>query len=107
MKLTVNRQLSAGLYYVSFTVSDFSDEERKKMESFGVPSINLRYTLSTGATAETQTAITNINGQLKAYFRSQKEATEYETSVRNQVTSSINWLRNQKDDFTSTDEVTL
>ena len=108
MKLTVNRQLAGGSYFVSFSVGDFSEEEKQKMESFGIPGIALQIlNPQQGIVKPLTVPITGINLQMKGRFKSQEEAAQYEEGVRTQISKAIEWLRDRKDTFTSTDEVTL
>jgi hypothetical protein len=107
MKVRVNRLLSAGKYNVSFEVSDFNTDELKKMASFGVPAIRLRWISPENSTTSGLIAITQINKQLNAVFSTEMEAKDYEESVLTQIRNAIQFLRESNDGFSSSQEVEL
>ncbi len=42
MKLHINKIITVGKFYVNISVTDFSVEEKQRMDKFGVPSINIK-----------------------------------------------------------------
>lgn len=105
MKLTVSRQLSEGYYYVAFAVSDFTPDEVKKMESFGVPQINILQGGPPGARQAYKLQITRVSPSYKASFPNDEEAKKYEENVVTQIRQAMKSLRERTDDFTSTAQV--
>ena len=108
MKVTVNRQLSAGYYHVSFDVADFTPDEVMKMGSFGVPQISVIFT-SQGAVgrATGNVPLNQINRKIDAAFSSEAEAKKYEETVLAQIRDAMKRLRESEDKFTSSEEVPL
>jgi hypothetical protein len=108
MKATVYRQLSGGLYYVSFKVGDFTDDDRKKMESFGIPLLKIKsYSPQHKQNIPINQPLTNIAESLKGAFTSEDEAKKYEVEVMRQIREAATSLRERKDAFTGTDEVDI
>jgi hypothetical protein len=111
MKVKVNRQLSNGYYVVKFGVSDFSAEELRKMQSFGIPKISILRTVPVPGRGfvpqPLNQPLTQINEDLAASFASEEEANGYQESVLEQIRQAIISLRDRKDDFTSTKEVDI
>lgn len=66
MKVTVNRQLTAGIYYVSFKVGEFSPDEVAKMQSFGVPNIPIKDGLPPPQQKTVLLPITQIGDKFRA-----------------------------------------
>ena len=104
MKVTVNRELRGGLYYVSFKVSDFAPEEVQKMQSFGVPLIKIT-TGGPGSYQKVPIRLTQIDDKYKGGFASEVEAKKNEEEVMLQIREAMAFLRERRDDFTSTEEV--
>jgi hypothetical protein len=105
MKINVNRQLSGGIYHVNFSFTDFTSEELAKMAAFGVPGIKIQYGPPPRATLVI--AVNQINKNLDAGFVSEEEAKSYEQSVITQARTAMEALRQRKDEFTSSEEVTI
>ena len=103
MKVSVNRELGGGVYFVSFKVADFTAEELQKMQKFGVPVVNMKQSNS----ATIRQPLTQIVESLRAPFSSQQDARAYEESVLTQIREAMKSVRERKDDFTSLDEVTI
>jgi hypothetical protein len=106
MKVKVNRQLNAGEYHINFEVGDFTADEVKKMSSFGIPSIGLRWTQNTG-NRSMAIPLTQISKVYDASFQNESDAKKYEESVLNQIREAMQRLRESQDKFTSSDEVAL
>ncbi|HEY4934881.1 MAG TPA: hypothetical protein VII23_25205 [Terriglobales bacterium] len=106
MKVIVNRQLSGGLYYVSFKVGDWTPEELSQMQSFGVPNIPLRMGPPLAATVMT-IPMTRITDKYQAGFKSEPEAKAYEESTLGLLRVAVASLREKTDKFTSTAEVDI
>jgi hypothetical protein len=106
MKVKVNRQLKAGRYNVNFEVSDFTPEEVAKMSSFGVPTIELQWMSGNDAVGG-RLPLTQIQPRFNAVFGTEQSAKEYEEKVLTQVKAAIQLLRESKDEFSSSEEVTL
>src|SRR6202035_4647660 len=106
MKATVNRQLTNGQYIVRFTLSEFSPDELVKMNSFGIPVIQLSQMVQ-GIRRQIAVPITQINPNMAASFSSEQDANQYQESVMNQIRQAMVSLRERKDDFTSTQEVNI
>jgi hypothetical protein len=104
MKLNVNRVLSGGLYSVSFSVGDFTADEVKKMESFGVPHIKIMQE-GPGNRRTFMHPLNRIGLQIRAVFSTEQEANSYQENVLGQIRQSMKDLRERTDDFTSTQEV--
>jgi hypothetical protein len=104
MKLIVHRQLSGGIYVVDFSVSDFTPEEVKKMESFGVPVINMMHD-GPNNRRPLRLQLTRMAPQFRASFLAEDEAKAYEDQVVTQIRAAMQTLRERKDEFTSTQEV--
>ncbi len=105
MKLKVNRKLNNGHYFVDFTATDFTTDEISKMESFGIPTIDVRYTGPTGGTIAGRVAITKLSPQFRASFNTEEAAAEYQEKVVSQIREAMKALRERKDDFSSAQEV--
>jgi hypothetical protein len=105
MKVKVSRSLSNGRYHVGFVVSDFTADEVKKMASFGVPVLSMRWTQNNGPAAG-PVAINQINGQT-ASFGLEQAAKDYEAEILNGLRTAMQSLRERKDEYTSTQEVEL
>jgi hypothetical protein len=106
MKLTVNRQLAGGIYFVSFNVSDFTPEEIQKMESFGVPSVGMMLN-GPGNRSSVVLSLNRIAPAHRAAFSTDEEAEGYVDGVVRQVREAIAHLRLRTDDFTSSSEVDI
>jgi len=107
MKVTVERQLSGGVYSVLFKVGDFTPEELQKMGSFGVPTIKLQWLSPNGGQIAGAIALNQINERYKAGFTSQQAAKAFEENVLGQIREAMQSLRERKDDFTSSSEVAI
>jgi len=106
MKLQIQKSLSGGQYHVSFQVSDFSQEEVKKMESFGIPQINLMVDGPLNRRAM-WFPLNRITFTYKAGFEQEAEARSYEKNVQDQIKAALQDLRGRKDDFSSMAEVEI
>jgi hypothetical protein len=107
MKVTVNRQLRGGAFFVSFTVSDFTPAELEKMQSFGVPGISILYRGAAGGRLSASVGINQINEKIVAEFATEDEARKYEEAVLHQMREVMKRLREVRDDFTSAQEVDI
>lgn len=105
MKVTVNRQLKSGLYEVAFKVGDFTPEELQKMAAFGVPKIDMVY--GSNPVQAIKLTLTQIRQEFNAGFPSEQAARNYETNVLEQIRAAMEFLREQKDDFSSSTEVPI
>jgi hypothetical protein len=105
MKIKVNRRLSEGRYNVDFTASDFTSDEVKKMESFGIPMIDLFFSQTPNSRLPMKIQLTKLTSQLKASFSTEQEAKDYEDKVLSQIRAQMKALRERKDDFSATSEV--
>jgi len=106
MKITVNRSLTSGVYWVSFKVSEFSQHELLQMERFGIPYVNLKN--GTGPhQATARVRLNQVNEQSKAGFSAEDDARTYEDYVLGQIREGMNSIRDKKDDFTASEEVTI
>jgi hypothetical protein len=106
MKVNITRQLSGGQYIVRFAVTGFTTEEVAKMNSFGIPLIQMRQNVA-GGVQNVQVAITQINPNYVASFTSEEQANQYQQTVLGQINNAMKSLRDRKDDFTSTQEVEI
>lgn len=106
MKVKVNRLLSAGKYHVSFEVSDFTPEELAKMSSFGAPMIEMQWTNNNGVNISS-VSINRITNNLVAVFPTQDQAEQYQAKVLGQIQKAILNLRERKDEFSKSDEVSF
>lgn len=104
MKIKVDRLLSNGIYYVSFSVGDFTDDERSRFEKFGTPTIELILG-SPGEQGRHSLALTVINEKYAAGFESAGTAREYEKRVLGEIRRKMEILRGLNDDFTSSGEI--
>lgn len=106
MKVKVNRSLSSGVYHVNFEVGHFTPEEIAKMESFGAPTITLRWTTSNGKSIA-RIALNRIANVYDATFDTEAEAKKYEEAVLSDIRTALERLRQRNDEFSSSDEVEL
>jgi hypothetical protein len=106
MRITVNRALRGGVYYVGFRVGEFTDEEREKMERFGVPTIAM-FVGGPASRVQTLVALNQVIPNRPAGFATEAEAKAYEGRVLNDVRKMMESLRERKDDFTSAEEVNI
>jgi len=108
MKVKVNRRLTGGFYHISFNVSDFTSEEIQKMESFGVPNINIKFGGGPNMTIQARAhPLNQINGSFDAAFPTEEDAKKYEEGVVEQIRSAVQRLRERQDKFSSSEEVAL
>ncbi len=107
MKIKVNRRLSGGWYHVNFEVGDFTSDEIKKMGSFGVPQINLRWGGAGTAASVGKIALNQVGKQFEAAFSNEADAKKYEESALTQIRDAVQRLRESQDKFTSSEEVAL
>jgi hypothetical protein len=108
MKVAVSRQLSGGRYYLSFQVGEFTQEEIIKMNSFGVPPINLQWLEPPNNNVRAGgIPLNQIGRNYRAGFPTEEAAKEYEKSVLAQIQAAMQRLRESKDDFTSAQEVQI
>lgn len=91
---------------MNFEVSDFTPEELGKMSSFGVPPISMRWTTPNGPTIG-QVPLNQIQRGLTAIFDDEDSAKKYEMGILVQIQREMERLRENKDKFTSSDEVTF
>ena len=104
MKLRITRELKDGLYHIAFAVSNFSPDELKKMQGFGVPVIDiLRGVPSSHQSLKLQ--LSQISPGYKAGFLQEEQARTYESRVVAQIRSVMKTLRERMDEFTSAQEV--
>jgi hypothetical protein len=106
MKVIVNRQLAGALYHVSFKVSDFTPDELQKMQSFGVPIIDIAVGFP-GRVGRSKVPVTGIAENMKIAFSTEQDARAYEETVLGQIREAMKSLRERKDDFTSSAEVNI
>ncbi len=106
MKVTITRQLRGGQYSVGFRVSVFTTEELSKMQSFGVPNIQLSF-IAAGTSLTQPVPINQINENFRAVFHDEAEARKYEQRVLNDIRAVMAGLRTGKDSFSSTEEVSV
>jgi len=106
MKVTVNRSLKGGVYYVSFKVGEFTPEERERMEKFGVPGLTVLNGPPTNR-AQGVAYLNSMNPSNAAGFGTEIEAKGYETKILDQMRKMMASLRDKKDDFTSAEEVNI
>jgi len=107
MKVTVNRELKNGLYSVRFAVSDFTPDELQKMQSFGIPVIQVKLNVAPAGVRNAQIGITQFNANIVASFALEDEANKYQEEIVQQLRNAMAALRGRKDDFTSTQEVNI
>jgi len=104
MKLKVNRELKDGLYHIAFAVSDFSPDEVKKMQGFGVPLIDILHGTPSGRQG-LKLQITQVAPGYRASFPAEEQAKAYEDKVVSQIREAMKSLRERTDEFTSEQEV--
>ena len=107
MKVKINRALESGRYAVSFDVTDFTPDELKKMESFGVPNIRLTYRTTSGSVSQNWIPLVQVSKSLIASFTTEAEAKEYEKGVVDQLRGAVKQLRERQDTYSSSEEVSL
>jgi hypothetical protein len=105
MKLKVNRKLTNGNYLVDFTATDFTPSEISKMESFGIPTVDVYHIGPSGGRVASRVPITKLAPQYRASFSKQEDATAYEERIVGQIRDAMKTLRERKDDFSSDSEV--
>lgn len=106
MKIKVERRLSNGIYYVSFSAGDFTDDERSRFEKFGTPTVELILGRPGLQTRHSRT-VTSINEKHAVGFESAEIASEYEKRVLGEIRSKMEILRGLSDDFTSSGEIEM
>lgn len=106
MKIKVNRALNAGRYHVNFEIGDFTPDEVNKMSGFGVPLVEVKWTTPAGTSVQ-QVQITKVSSGYDAAFSSEQEARDYESKVKAEMKAAIEWLRQRKDDYSSSEEEEL
>jgi hypothetical protein len=106
MKVKVNRQLSQGQFRINFEVSDFSPEEVAKMGSFGVPLISIVHQRNNVPT-RTNLPLNQIGKTFEAVFSEGASAKKYEDEVLAQIRKALEFLRESKDTFSSSEEVSI
>jgi|ERR1039457_3586659 hypothetical protein len=104
MKITVNRRLNGGIYWVGFKVGELTQEEVHKMQSFGIPTVPLTTGVPPQQTAAA-IAINKVTENFQAGFRTEQEAKAYEDKILSHVRKVMKDLREKQDGFTSTAEV--
>lgn len=107
MKVKVNRALSAGRYHINFEVGEFSQDEIKKMGSFGVPGIKLLWVNANGVQVSSVVPINQISRNYDAIFPDEEAAKNYENGVLDQMRSAMQSIRERQDKFSSSEEVAL
>ncbi len=106
MKITVNRELKGGVFYVSFRIGDFTPDELQKMQSFGVPSVPIKAGVGPKAIPYIL-GVNQVSEKFKAGFSTEEEAKQYEDGVLSRVREEMKQLRERTDNFTSTAEVDI
>jgi len=104
MKVKVNRELLAGVYHVNFEVSSFTVDEVTKMQKFGVPTINMKWSSPQGPKTG-PIPINSITSRYDAVFSLEKQATDYQGDVLSQIKTAIEQLRLKKDEYSLSTEV--
>ena len=95
------------MYWVEFTATDFTVEEVKKMQSFGVPQIDILFGPNPNQRQPVKVQLTQLSPSYKVNFPNELDAKGYVDRVVTQVRAAMETLRSHKDDYTATDEVTL
>ena len=113
MKIKVQRGLNEGQYTVQLVVSEFTEEERKKFSSFGIPTVSLQIRLTqmvngrlTAVPSSRPVPVTEV-AKYPAKFSNENAAREYEAKVLAEIKDKMTALRERKDDFTSSEEISL
>jgi hypothetical protein len=105
MKLKVDKNLSGGVYQVAIELGGFTQEEIRRMEIFGVPSVALK--------RRQGSVLVNIRvpiNQIKEppiVFGSEPEATDYIESVTRTIKQEMDQLRTRTDNFTGSQQVEI
>jgi hypothetical protein len=128
MKVVVDKQLRGGIYYVRLIVGEFTDDERQRFEKFGVPILGIltgtpsqlppERAIGPRVTIRPQPPvppgrqaislpITNIGDKFTAGFVNADEAKAYEDRIIDEIKQKMQWLRSQKDSFSSKEEVDI
>jgi hypothetical protein len=106
MKVYIGRNLLAGQFTVQVSVSEFTLEEKKRIEKFGAPLINFTPRLI------------NYRGQYKydiplndinfAFgFNSEAEATQFATTIKERISGAVIAWKAKKDNFSDDETLTL
>ena len=113
MKIKVQRELTEGQYTVLLIVSEFTEEERQKFLSFGVPMVSVQSRATQMVNGRITTVFASRNVPITelakhpAKFGNEAAAREYEAKVLTEVKNKMTALRERKDDFSSSEEISL
>jgi hypothetical protein len=107
MKVVVKRDLTGGWYRISFTITDFSEDERDRFTRFGVPTAKLTLGQQTVNMQQLDMPVTGIRPEHAAVFSTAEAARNYEQSVLREIQVKMAALKQLTDDFSGADEVVL
>ncbi len=98
MKLYINKTISAGKFYISIYITDFGAEENKKMDKFGVPSINVKP--SSVYFNNKYTELIPLNGLNHSFlFNTELAANGFAATMRRRIEEAVAILKSREDKF--------
>jgi len=107
MIVKAHRSLKDGHYSVQFEASEFTEDEKQRFVTFGVPTVEL--ITGNPATFGLRTQAVAVTELMKFpwSFPTPEEAQSYETRVLDEIRTKMQSLRLQQDSFTSSKEIAL
>jgi hypothetical protein len=101
LKFKLIRELANGKYYCYVSLLEFSEQDKKKANKFGVP--NLEVLLQNGSLVKV--SITSLEHMSVFGFPDQKQADTYAEKLKNQIVSLKESWENLKDNWSTTEEL--
>lgn len=103
MKFKIQKERKFGEFLVGFIASDFTDEEIRKMETFGVPQINIKPREAYfNKLWVNQLPLNILNHNFK--FESDAAAEEFIAKITEEVKTKMQELKDREDNFSGSDE---
>jgi hypothetical protein len=107
MKVIVKRELTGGQYRISFTVTEFTEDDRERFSKFGVPVVTMTLGQQGGPMQRIAMPVTAIRPEHMTVFTDPQSARGYELSVLQEIQTKMAALKELTDDFSGADEVIL
>lgn len=106
MKVKIQKELKQGSYIVTVTVFDLTEEDQKRMEKFGFPSISVapKWVSYRGRTV-TEVPINDMSYIF--VFPNEGEANTFADSMRRRIENAITDLKSKRDTFTNDETIDL
>lgn len=106
MKLSIDKKIKNGKYYIEIAVSELTDEERNKITKFGSPEISIepRRAFYRGKVVE-YLPLHDFNQTF--IFENVTEANQFERLIRIRIRQALVHLRSLKDNFSKEQQYEL